>query len=132
MHLDKGQRQQMLTTMVNWGFDRTAQHFVTDDVSAERLQELIHAVIALGPISIRLSISHLTRAQFVEVFEHLHPGSELTLTTLDPTPHPLRPTHAESTEIVPSYFPRNSARRISPRLRRTRHASPRAPITPKD
>lgn len=40
-HLTKDQRQLMLTTMTGWGYDRPSQMFVTDQVTPERLEQLI-------------------------------------------------------------------------------------------
>ncbi|MCY1718578.1 hypothetical protein OVA26_16700 [Microbacterium sp. SL62] len=79
-HLDELARERMLITMVGWRFDRGASSFVTDDVTPERMDALIHAVIALGPRVVQLNVAGLSREQYLEVVDHLAEGSWLTVT----------------------------------------------------
>lgn len=79
-HLDELARERMLITMVGWRFDRGTSSFVTDDVTPERMDALIHAVIALGPRVVQLNVAGLSREQYLEVVDHLAEGSWLTIT----------------------------------------------------
>jgi hypothetical protein len=81
-HLDELARERMLITMVGWRFDRGTSSFVTDDVTPERMDALIHAVIALGPRVVQLNVAGLSREQYLEVIDHLAEGSWLTVTPL--------------------------------------------------
>lgn len=81
-HLDELARERMLITMVGWRFDRPTLSFITDDITPERMDALIHAVIALGPRVVQLNVAGLSREQYLEVVDHLAEGSWLTVTPL--------------------------------------------------
>ncbi|SDP23751.1 hypothetical protein SAMN04487788_2624 [Microbacterium testaceum StLB037] len=72
----------MLITMIGWRFDGGTSSFVTDDVTPERMDALVHAVIALGPRVVQLNVAGLSREQYLEVVDHLAEGSWLTVTPL--------------------------------------------------
>lgn len=67
----------MLTTMPSWRYDRHSKTFVTEEVTSERFDELLHAVIGLGRRPIRLRVQSLSWHQFHEVLEHMHEHSRL-------------------------------------------------------
>lgn len=107
----------MLTTMTGWGYDRPSQMFVTDQVTPERLEQLIHAVLGLGPAPVKFTVSHLTRNQFVEVYRHLPEGSQLSLETVDPSPEERVILDADPNDIRAAGFRRNVVHRFSAIMR---------------
>lgn len=85
-HLDKAVREQMLGAMPGWSFDHQLKAFVaivgasaSDGVSSDRLEELLDAVIDLGPETVTLRVSGLTFSQAARVRGYLGQGSMLVI-----------------------------------------------------
>jgi hypothetical protein len=74
-HLDKAVREQMLRTMKGWSFDHQSKTFVAKNFAPERLDELIDAIIELGPRQVTLRVSDLSLQEAARVRGYLVPGS---------------------------------------------------------
>ena len=78
-HLDKIVREQMLTAMAGWSFDHEAKAFVAIDTAPERFEELLDAVIDLGPSKVVLRVSGLSSIEGAKLRVYLRGGSTLVM-----------------------------------------------------
>jgi len=76
-HLDKRVREQLLRTMTGWSFDHKRRMFVATDFAPERLDELIDAIVEIGPQVVTLRVSDLSLQEAARVRGYLTPGSIL-------------------------------------------------------
>lgn len=96
-HLEKELRELMLITMADWRFDHRLKAFVVGDeaggfsagVAPERLEQLVHAVLGLGPRAVSLKVAGLSLEQAKQVRSHLAEGSVLTVLRTDLTGPPI-------------------------------------------
>lgn len=80
VRLDRLTRERMLTSMPGWVFDHRARAFVAQEGpphDVERIEQLIRAVIGLGPESVNIRVIDLSRDELREVRKHLSKGSYL-------------------------------------------------------
>lgn len=70
-HLDKKVRERMLRTMTGWSFDHRQKAFVTPEVTSERVEELVDAIVELELEPVVLRVAGLGRKECARVRGYL-------------------------------------------------------------